>query len=741
MEEYKVKIGMQLDEVASGNLKSQIESVTSKKYNIKFDFSSAKSQVAELKRELTSLGNIRIKIGTTNSGISGSPTGIKQTVNEMDWAYKQMLSIQKSIGSLRIKIGGLDSGKNKAEITELTTQLKGLESDYLTIQKTFNMTNLSTEQWGKLQTVIETTEAKLSQLDAKVVDTKVKLATSINSGLSSGEFSKNITNMEAGMSRLSTVTTELQADFQLLQTSYKNMQSAQASGNEEKLIAEYQVYEQTLKRVSNSLAEATKNQQMYQNAQKLDAAKTNLSNQMDIWLRNNSAAAKQFGATIEQLRAELQSCDATRFNGIKSEFQAITQQATLAGKSTMTFGDHLKTQLSKYGYYLSGAMMITQSIRALKEMYQTVIAVDTSMVGLKRVTNLTSDGYSQMYQEMTQSAKEYGATLTDIIDGTTTWVKLGFDAKTSERLSEITTMYQHVTDLDVSTATENLVTAYKGFQDQLTNLYQGDSTKAIEYVADIFDKLGNEYAVTAADVGESLTKCASALSLAGNTIQETSGMVTGITEVTQDPSKAGASLKILSLRLRGMKGELQDLGEDIDENVESISKMQTQLLNLSHGKVNIFDNKGDFKSTYEIMNDIAEVFNDLTDTEQADLLETISGKNRANDIGALIRNWEQVKSATEAAYKAEGTASKENETYMDGLQGKLNSMTAAWQAFANSFMKSDFLKGLIDGLTTVGKLLDGIISNVGTLPTLIGAVTAAMSLKNVGRDKMFSLYC
>lgn len=60
------------------------------------------------------------------------------------------------------------------------------------------------------------------------------------------------------------------------------------------------------------------------------------------------------------------------------------------------------------------------------------------------------------------------------------------------------------------------------------------------------------------------------------------------------------ALKILSLRLRGMKGELQELGEEVDENVTSISKMQTQILNLTGGKVNIFNDDGDFKSPYEI---------------------------------------------------------------------------------------------------------------------------------------------
>lgn len=75
-----------------------------------------------------------------------------------------------------------------------------------------------------------------------------------------------------------------------------------------------------------------------------------------------------------------------------------------------------------------------------------------------------------------------------------------------------------------------------------------------------------------------------------------------------------------------MKGQLEELGEETDENVENISKMQGQILNMTKGKVNIFDASGNFKSTYEIMQGIAQVWDELSSIDQANLLETIAGK-------------------------------------------------------------------------------------------------------------------
>ena len=102
-------------------------------------------------------------------------------------------------------------------------------------------------------------------------------------------------------------------------------------------------------------------------------------------------------------------------------------------------------------------------------------------------------------------------------------------------------------------------------------------------------------------------------------------MIGAAGEVTQDPTRAGTALRTLSLRIRGMKGELEALGEE-SEGVENISKMQGQILNMTGGRVNIFKDNGEFRSTYEIMDGIADVYDRLSDPNKASLLETIAGK-------------------------------------------------------------------------------------------------------------------
>lgn len=165
-----------------------------------------------------------------------------------------------------------------------------------------------------------------------------------------------------------------------------------------------------------------------------------------------------------------------------------------------------------------------------------------------------------------------------------------------------------------------------------------------------------------------------------------------------------------------MKGALQELGEEVDDNVISVSKMQTEILNLTKGKVNIFEDDGkSFRNIYDIFRDIANILPELSDTDSSKLLETIAGKNRSNSILAMLKNWDQVEAATMAANNSAGTAQKENEIFMDSLQGKLNALKASWQEFSTVFMSSDFLKGAVDSGTTLLNVLTEIVDTL-TIP-------------------------
>ncbi len=231
---------------------------------------------------------------------------------------------------------------------------------------------------------------------------------------------------------------------------------------------------------------------------------------------------------------------------------------------------------------------------------------------------------------------------------------------------------------------------------------------------------------------------ASSLATANNTLDESLALITAANEVIQNPGEAGNAVKVLTLRLRNTKGELEKIGESTDGMVESVTKLQTQLLNLTDGKVNIMASPDTFKSTYQIMKEIASVWDDLTDVKKANVIELIAGKHRANTITSIIQNMKTAEDVVQVSLNSSGSAMREQEKRMDSINAKLEQMKAAIQSFSSSLLDSSFIKLIIDfstnGISSITKLVDTfgafstVLTTISTTRSLIGKSGGFFSL-------------
>ena len=87
-----------------------------------------------------------------------------------------------------------------------------------------------------------------------------------------------------------------------------------------------------------------------------------------------------------------------------------------------------------------------------------------------------------------------------------------------------------------------MITAMKAY-----NIEANESVSII----DRLNILGNQFATSSSALGEGLSNSASALAEAGNDIDQSLAMLTGMSEITQSASESGSALKIMSMRVRG----------------------------------------------------------------------------------------------------------------------------------------------------------------------------------------------
>lgn len=83
-------------------------------------------------------------------------------------------------------------------------------------------------------------------------------------------------------------------------------------------------------------------------------------------------------------------------------------------------------------------------------------------------------------------------------------------------------------------------------------------------------------------------------------------------------SNRSTALKTLALRLRGAKTELENASLDVDNMAESTSQLQAKLKALTHGKVDIMIDTDTFKNTTQVLREMSQAWQDMTDIERAD---------------------------------------------------------------------------------------------------------------------------
>jgi TP901 family phage tail tape measure protein len=458
----------------------------------------------------------------------------------------------------------------------------------------------------------------------------------------------------------------------------------------------------------------------------LSSGKTQLTNNISSYLSNNSKLSSELRTRLTEIQIKMKDIDSVGLGNLKKEFQNVKSEANALGQT----GDSVFTKLGKnvgqFLGFLSSATLVMSGVNAIKNMVTEVKNLDAAFISLRKVTDETEYTYRRFLETAIQSSQVLGSSVSDMVEMTATWAKLGYTIQEASELAKTSTIYANVADInDTEVAVSDLVTAMKAY---------GISAKDAISIADRFNEIGNKYATDAASLGDGLKNAASSLSLAGNSIDESLAMLTSMTEITQNASESGNALKVLAMRIRGMKGDLEALDEESD-GIQAISKIQTQILNLTSGKVNIFNDLDPtkFKSTYDIMLGISKVWADMSEVDQAQLLEIVAGKQRGNSIAALIQSMSQAENVLQTSLQSSGSALLEQQKYMEGIQYSADKLKASFQGLASDTLNSEWVKTFYE----LANVLVNVVDKIGLFNIALVSVAGVIGSKtNIGLNAL-----
>lgn len=479
--------------------------------------------------------------------------------------------------------------------------------------------------------------------------------------------------------------------------------------------------------LTNTLGLGNARYSAFKQLQETSTQLSNLNHQIDKYIENNSKikSNRALYAQLYELHQEIKSGGVNvedaqeRWARLQSKFAELGLETQSLGKRiSKLFKDHFNTAVA-----MAGLHALQNSMR---EILQAVIDIDAAMTELKKVTDLTDAAYDKFLDRAIEKATILGAKVSDVVTATADFARLGWSVSDAEQLADAAIIYKNVGDgiNDISTASESIISTMKAF---------GYSAEEAMKIVDEFNYVGNNFAISSVGIGEALTRSAAALAQSNNTLEESIALITASNSVIQDPDSVGTALKTLSLRISKTKTELEELGEDTDGVAESTSEYRNEILAITRAAgdaVDIMNTTGTaYKSTYQILKELSAVWDNISQKEQQSLLYMLGGARQVNVLSSLLKNFADAEAVVSQLSDglANNSAFKENEKYLDSINGKIEQFRANFQALSDDLLNSEAVKGVLDIANAFVKTADAIVEITDVLPLLLAGFTGLMA--------------
>lgn len=458
-------------------------------------------------------------------------------------------------------------------------------------------------------------------------------------------------------------------------------------------------------------------------------------------LKEHSGMSREAKNQIKAYYAEIKSGNpSASLDVIHGKIMQIVNAEIEAGRGGKSMLDVIK---EKAWYGVASAIGthfdFNDFIRYGKEGISIVRQLDTALTEMRKVSNESVQSLKK-YQDTTfDTADAVGTIAKQIQNSTADWMRLGENMDTAAKSAKDANILLNVSEFEgIDEATESLVSMSQAYKD----LDKMD-------IIDVLNNIGNNYSISTDGLATALKDSASALVTANNDLNEAVSLTTAGNAITQDPSKVGAGLRTISLRLVGTtqaKQELEDLGEETDGMITTASKLRDTIQSATSaatkdGKgLDIFDSNGNYKSTYEIMQGLADLYDEIVkkDKELGTnnlnlLLETIAGKNRSNIAASILQNGDMLRSVYEDAQNSKGSAENELNAYLDSVDGKFQQLQNRAQEFWYNVIDTTTVKSVLDFTTDLTEGASKFFKLVEKhLPTILGAIATIIASNKSG---------
>lgn len=702
------------------NLSKELSSIVSEVQSLskafgKVDDSGTKtllSSIQNIDKSLSELSQNILNVNKNMSNMGGNTSGAVKQVENITNESKKAASALEDVAKAQAKVNGQKTNISSASVESATNSIK--EENNILEQNTQKVKENTQAKEQNSNVNFSKYDKRLDSYNGKIDKYKTTIDRFNDGGWTSSAYLENVQAVKNAVKEYETLLNELKGKDASLVTSED--------------IAQLDKYE---KKIKDTIATVT-NMSVSEKGYNFVSGQKELD-KIHKLLAENSKMSSEAKAKIKAYYAEIESGNPSMsLDKIHGEILKIYNAEVEAGRAGRTLFDTLKNSgFHQIAAQMAGMVGVYDVINGLKQVASTVIDLNTQITDLAKVSEATSSQIYDDFSSYADIAKDIGGTISDTISATADWSRNGYNLPDSKELARVALLYKNVGDgIDIDTANESLISTLRGFK------MEADEA---EKIIDIFNNVSNNEPIDSGGIGEALQRSAASFNAANTSLQESVALISTTNSVIQNPEKVGNMWKVVSMRIRSATSELEQAGEDTDGLVTSTADLQKMIKAMTGYDILESDGKT-FKSIYDIVLNISKVWNNLSDLDQSSLLQALAGKQQSNALAAALSNPELLEKSYQEAMDSAGSAAEEEKKYQQSVQYSIDQTKAKLEELSADLLSSDFLKGAIDAGGKLIEVLDGIVKSGNAIPTLLTAIGAGLSFKNVGEWNYISKF-
>ena len=427
------------------------------------------------------------------------------------------------------------------------------------------------------------------------------------------------------------------------------------------------------------------------------------------------AKSPELQQAIADFTAKLENANPTQVEALRKRLATLNAELRTSSNEAGNFGQIFRQSFGSVGniimMYASSMRIFMKAIQSIKQMITNVRELDTSLVELQKVTSLSGKELENFTNNAFEMGQKLGRTGKDVTDAVTTFSRAGYDLQDAMDLSEAALVMTNIgADInDTATAASHMISILKA--------YDVDATDAMSVIDTLYN-VSNLEPIDFGNITQGLVTVGGTLAQTGTDIKQSIAMITGGFTTMRDVGKVSNGLIMISQRLRG-----------VNEDGEAIDGLAPKLKEL-FGTVGISleNENGELRSTYDILNDLASVWDQISSKQQQLFGEKVAGNRQVKILNALMQNWDVVQKSMGDAMSADGTAMQGNELFAQSIEGRINKLKSAVQDLSRTTIDSGFVKFWVDAARGVVELT----TKIGGLQRVIIPLAAIWTSIKIG---------